>query len=68
MMMPYLDGTGTIRALQKMDPNVKIIASSGLADDGKAAEAGAAGVKIFLSKPYTAEELLNAIAETLAGK
>jgi PAS domain S-box-containing protein len=68
MMMPYLDGTGTIRALQKMDPNVKIIASSGLADDGKAAEAGAAGVKIFLSKPYTAEELLNAVAETLAGK
>jgi two-component system, cell cycle sensor histidine kinase and response regulator CckA len=68
MMMPYLDGTGTIRALQKMDPNVKIIASSGLADDGKAAEAGAAGVKIFLSKPYTAEELLIAIAETLAAK
>ena len=66
MMMPYLDGTGTIRALQKMDPNVKIIASSGLADEGKAAEAAIAGVKVFLAKPYTADQLLNALAEILA--
>jgi PAS domain S-box-containing protein len=67
MMMPYLDGTATIRALQKINPSVRVIASSGLADDGKAAEAAALGVKIFLSKPYTAEELLNALADTLAG-
>jgi PAS domain S-box-containing protein len=66
MMMPYLDGTATIRALQKINPTVKVIASSGLADDGKATEAGDLGVKTFLSKPYTAEDLLNAIAEVLA--
>ncbi|MFY9609876.1 MAG: PAS domain S-box protein [Blastocatellia bacterium] len=68
MMMPYLDGTATIRALQKIEPSVKVIASSGLADDGKAAEATALGVKLFLSKPYTAEELLNALAEVLGPK
>jgi CheY-like chemotaxis protein len=67
MMMPYMDGTATIRGLRNIDPRVKIIASSGVADDGKAAEATAAGVKILLSKPYTAEALLNALAETLAG-
>ncbi|HSF22671.1 MAG TPA: ATP-binding protein, partial [Blastocatellia bacterium] len=66
MMMPYLDGTATIRALQKINPTVKVIASSGLADDGKATEAADLGVKTFLSKPYTAEDLLNAIAEVLA--
>lgn len=65
MMMPYLDGAATIRALQKMNPSVKIIASSGLADEGKAAEAANAGVRIFLSKPYTADDLLNALATIL---
>lgn len=68
MMMPYLDGTATIRALQKITPSIKVIASSGLADDGKAAEAANLGVKTFLSKPYTAEELLKALAEVLAVK
>ncbi|HSO73518.1 MAG TPA: PAS domain S-box protein, partial [Blastocatellia bacterium] len=68
MMMPYLDGTATIRALQKITPSIKVIASSGLADDGKAAEAANLGVKTFLSKPYTAEELLKALAEVLAAK
>src|SRR5581483_9295356 len=38
MMMPYMDGPATIRALRKMDPRVRIIASSGLAADGKLAE------------------------------
>lgn len=68
MMMPYLDGTATIRALQKINPSVKVIASSGLADVGKADEAAALGVKTFLSKPYTAETLLKALTETLAAK
>lgn len=65
MMMPYLDGPATIRALQRIDPQVKIIASSGLTENGRATEAMSAGVKRFLSKPYTAERLLTAISETL---
>jgi PAS domain S-box-containing protein len=35
MMMPFMDGTATIRALRKIDPQVKIIASSGLTDSTK---------------------------------
>jgi len=65
MMMPFMDGLATIRALQKLDPQVKVIASSGLAADGKMAEAASVGVKTFLSKPYTAERLLKALAEIL---
>ncbi len=68
MMMPFMDGPATIRALQKLDPQVKIIASSGLAADGKVAEATSMGAKIFLSKPYTAEKLLKALAEILSAK
>ncbi len=65
MMMPYMDGPATIRALQKMDPQVKIIASSGLAENARMSDARGTGVKIFLSKPYSGEKLLKALAEML---
>ena len=67
MMMPFMDGPATIRALQKMNPQVKIIAASGLAGQDKAAEAANAGVQMFLPKPYTAEKLLKALAQLLRG-
>jgi PAS domain S-box-containing protein len=61
MMMPSMDGAVTIRTLQKINPQVKIIAISGLASNEKIAEASGIGVKAFLSKPCTAEELLKTI-------
>jgi PAS domain S-box-containing protein len=65
MMMPFMDGPATIRALQKMNPAIKIIAASGLAAGHKPGEGSLEGVKVFLSKPYTAEKLLKALAEVL---
>ena len=65
MLMPFMDGPATIRALQKMNPNVRIIAASGLSAAHKQGESGLEGVKMFLNKPYTAERLLKAIAEVL---
>ena len=65
MLMPFMDGPATIRALQKMNPKVKIIAASGLTAGHKAGEASLEGVKVFLSKPHTAEKLLKALAEVL---
>jgi PAS domain S-box-containing protein len=67
MMMPKLDGPALIRALKKLDPQVPIVASSGLAEESKAAEARLAGVQTFLAKPYTTEKLLRALAEALEG-
>jgi hypothetical protein len=63
MMMPFMDGAATIRALRKMNPHVKIIAASGLASNEDAAD----GVKadLFLTKPYTAEKLLKALEKLL---
>lgn len=65
MMMPFMDGPATIRALLKMNPAVKIIAASGLTAGHKPGEGALESVKIFLSKPYTAEKLLKALAEIL---
>jgi len=67
MLMPFMDGPATIRALFKMNPKVRIIAASGLTAGHKPGEASLEGVKIFLTKPYTAERLLKALAEVLKG-
>lgn len=65
MAMPYLDGPSMIRALRKIDRNVKIVGSSGLADERRVEEVGDVGMEAFLSKPYTAETLLKTLSETL---
>ena len=66
MMMPSMDGATTIRSMQKINPQVKIIAVSGLASNDKVVEAAGFGPKAFLSKPYTAQELLKTINEVLS--
>ena len=65
MVMPFMDGPATIRALQRMNPKVRIIAASGLGVGQRAGEGTLEGVSIFLNKPYTAEKLLNALARVL---
>jgi hypothetical protein len=63
MMIPNMDGIKTIRALRKMNPQVPIIAVSGLSSYREPAlEAGA---NLFLAKPYTIEGLLRNMAELL---
>jgi CheY-like chemotaxis protein len=64
MVMPFMDGPATIRALQRMNPDVKIIAASGLAQ-GVRANDTPIGVSMFLNKPFTAERLLKALAQVL---
>lgn len=65
MMMPVLDGPATIQVLRKMNPDVRVIAVSGLATNAQAAQAAGLGVKVFLAKPYTADALLTALADVL---
>jgi two-component system, cell cycle sensor histidine kinase and response regulator CckA len=61
MMMPSMDGQTTIRALKKIDPDVKIIAVSGLFSNKELALN--AGAKSFLQKPYTNQDLVVMIDE-----
>ena len=65
MMMPVMDGFATIQALRKINPQVKIVAASGLAANGMVAKAANAGIKHFLSKPYTADAILRLLADIL---
>ena len=65
MTMPIMDGPATIRALLKINPEIKIIASSGFMTAERANKASVAKSKYFLPKPYTAETLLKTVRAIL---
>ncbi len=67
MMMPIMNGPASIRAIRRVNPEVKIIAVSGLAEKDRLAKV-ADYTNAFLSKPYTAERLLKTIHEVLSAK
>lgn len=60
IMMPNLDGISTIQALKNINPQVAIIATSGLPTHREAVLA--AGARAFLGKPYTVGDLLQALS------
>ncbi|MDB6123157.1 MAG: hypothetical protein JWQ71_2150 [Pedosphaera sp.] len=70
IMMPRMEGVALIRALKRINPKTRIIASSGLThtpgQSDRAEELKALGVKTFLGKPYTAEKLLAAVHDLLS--
>jgi two-component system, cell cycle sensor histidine kinase and response regulator CckA len=61
IMMPLMDGTTAIRALQQFNP--KIIACSGVVASNSLQSMPS--VKAFLPKPFTTEDLLNTLARIL---
>ncbi len=65
LIMPTLDGVTTIRALRKIMPDVKIIAMSGSNDSEEKIKAIEYGIQDFVSKPFTANVLLNALHQIL---
>jgi two-component system, cell cycle sensor histidine kinase and response regulator CckA len=65
LVMPRLDGASTIQALRQSNPDVKVIASSGLnAEEKRAGAMPLPGVPL-LEKPFTAKMLLTKLAEVL---
>ncbi|HLF19884.1 MAG TPA: PAS domain S-box protein, partial [Bacteroidota bacterium] len=66
MMMPRMDGASMIKALRGINPQVKIIATSGLtAVPDQGSEASIKAARAFLSKPFTTETLLRTLYHVL---
>ncbi len=63
MMMPNLNGETAIRTLKNINPQVKIIATSGLLENHELALK--ADVKNFLLKPYNVEPLLQMLRKII---
>jgi PAS domain S-box-containing protein len=62
MMMPVMDGSTAIKAMIKINPEVKIVAASGRTS---ASEVGSPAIRAFLSKPYTTQLLLKTVYEVI---
>ena len=66
MSMPLMDGPTTMKALLALDPDVRIIACSGLRSGPGSEQVKGLKVKAFLTKPYTASMLLATLQKVLA--
>ncbi|MBW4671176.1 MAG: response regulator [Cyanomargarita calcarea GSE-NOS-MK-12-04C] len=66
IQMPSMNGLIAIQTLKKLNPSIKIIATSGLTSNNQLASE--IGVDTFLSKPYTINQLLNILHSILSTK
>ncbi len=60
-----MGGAEAVRELQKIDPGIKAIVSSGYSDDSIASNHRAQGFKAFLKKPYDVDSLREVLAMVL---
>jgi PAS domain S-box-containing protein len=65
MAMPIMDGPAMVVALKAINPDIRIIGSSGLSGQSAITATRVSGVREFVPKPYSAETLLNAIARVI---
>jgi PAS domain S-box-containing protein len=63
LMMPSLDSASTIRALQRIDPNVSIVVMSGLSATEPIKNMSDINVQAFLAKPFTSQALLQTLQQ-----
>ncbi|MBF2062904.1 MAG: PAS domain S-box protein [Calothrix sp. C42_A2020_038] len=65
LMMPSLDSMTTIQTLLKINPQIPIIVMSGLASNEITSKLVSTDVQAYLTKPFTAWELLNTLQQAL---
>jgi nitrogen-specific signal transduction histidine kinase/CheY-like chemotaxis protein len=65
--MPAMGGLAMIEALRALNPQLPIVATSGLPTDDARTGLTRLGVGCFLPKPFTAERLLKALRQAMTG-
>jgi PAS domain S-box-containing protein len=65
LIMPQMDGLQMVRELRRIQPNIRTILISGMREENRISEAQAAGIDMVLHKPFTAEQLLTSVKQTL---
>jgi DNA-binding NtrC family response regulator len=63
LKMPHHDGIYLMKELKHRKKDIPIIVMSGYSTQETIAEAGFMGAKLFLPKPFTPDELMEAIRE-----
>jgi signal transduction histidine kinase/ActR/RegA family two-component response regulator len=65
MIMPGMSGSETFDALKAINPQVKVIFSSGYSISGEAADIMKKGCRAFIQKPFSIVDISQKIRETL---
>ncbi|MBA4369004.1 MAG: hybrid sensor histidine kinase/response regulator, partial [Desulfobacterium sp.] len=65
MLMPKMSGKETYLEIKKIDPNLKVLFSSGFKQDERVEEVLQLGVQGFVQKPYTLQVLSKAIQQAI---
>ena len=68
MIMPGFSGGKTYAALREINPDIKVLLSSGYSLDGAASEILESGCDGFIQKPFTIEQLSQKLKEILNKK
>ncbi len=67
MIMPKMGGREAFRIMREINPDVRVLLSSGYSEQGAAREVIDQGVAGFLQKPYKSYDLQKKVRETLCG-
>jgi two-component system cell cycle sensor histidine kinase/response regulator CckA len=65
LTMPGMDGPATLEALRALDPDVRVLVTTGFEVDGRVEALRAQGCRGVLAKPYARETLADALAAVL---
>jgi signal transduction histidine kinase/ActR/RegA family two-component response regulator len=68
MIMPEMDGGETFNALKSIDPDIKVILSSGYSADARSTRMMEEGCYGFIQKPYSVNTLSQKVKEVLDKK
>ena len=67
MVMPVMNGKDCFRALKKIDPQVRVVLSSGFTQEQDLAEMKDLGLKAFIRKPFRSASVSMVVHEALTG-
>jgi two-component system, cell cycle sensor histidine kinase and response regulator CckA len=67
LTMPHLDGEACFRELRLLQPDVKVILSSGYNEQDVVNMFAGKGLAGFIQKPYTSEDLIAKVRDVLGG-
>ena len=65
MVMPELSGVDAVRQIRQLDPNARIVMCSAMGQQQLVAEALEAGARGFITKPFTASRVIEALTDCM---
>jgi len=65
MIMPKMGGKETFSKLKELDPQIKVLMSTGYSQDGEAEDMLGNGILGFIQKPYQLDKLLSTVRSAL---